>query len=113
VGIEKRIFKRLEIKINVRYQMMKDDQLGQEHFSIATNLSAGGLSLLTQQKFEKSSVLRISIELPDSKDPIECTSRIVRFDKSKDGSCFEAGVYFLDLSSKDRLKLEKFISMEQ
>jgi len=112
VGIDKRIFKRLEIKINVRYRMMTGNQLGQEYLSIATNLSAGGLSLLTNQKFEKNSILRLSIELPDSKDPIECLSRIVRFNKSKDGSCYEAGVYFLDLSGKDRLKLEHFISKE-
>ncbi len=108
----KRIFKRLEIKINVRYRMMVDNQLSQEYLSIAKNLSAGGLSLLTNQKFEKNSILRLSIELPDSKDPVECLSRIVRIDKSQDGSCYDAAICFLDLSGKDRLKLEHFISKE-
>lgn len=89
---------------------MKENQLSEEFFSIARNLSGGGISLVTPQKIENKTILQLMIELPDFRDPIQCLSRVVRVSQSLEDGHYETGVCFLDVTGKDRQRLEAFVT---
>lgn len=115
---EKRAFIRLDVQVELRYRAIhsqaeltkKGAGAALEKFSLTKNLSAGGLLFLANEALPPGTIVELKIELPDSKTPIECLSRVVRVTEVEKG--YDVAVCFLDLSGVDRAKLDKFVHEE-
>jgi hypothetical protein len=53
--------------------------------------------------------VELKIELPTEEKPIECLARIVREEEVEADKTYDVAACFLDLTSADRSRLEKFI----
>jgi type II secretion system protein E len=115
---EKRIYKRLDIKVNVRHQVIQSgEQLAKkgvplESFTVTKNLSAGGLVFASESSVPLGSIVELKIELPDTAAPVECLTRVMRVEETEPGKAYDVAVCFLDLSGADRKKLDQFVSEE-
>ncbi len=119
---DRRIFIRLDQTVNVRYRVIKTPPDIQEmfkkvstaqKFTVTKNISAGGLVFVSKEKLPMGAILDLQIELPDSKEPIQCLGKIVREETKDEESIYEAAVCFLDLSSSLRSRFERFIDKEK
>lgn len=113
-----RQFMRLSQEVTILYKVVKtpsqdhEERIPREQQSYTLNISAGGLLFVSRGKIPVGSILELKIELPEEPNPVECLARIVRQDESEKGRVFETAVYFLDLSSQDRTRLERFVEKE-
>lgn len=116
-GMEKRIFLRLNMKVNIRYRRITSldsakQGISPEQLSTTKNLSAGGLLFVASEAIPLGSILELKIELPDGKPSIECLSRVVRVSEIEAEKRYDTGVCFLDLGGADRARLNKFVEEE-
>ena len=120
-GTERRIFSRLEADVTVYYRVVKSPGIASkavsktdvpEEFSYTKNISAGGLFFLAKDSMEAGSILELRFQLP-TKEETECLARVIRQEEVESGKVYETGVCFLDLSSRQRQQLEKFIQKEK
>ncbi len=77
------------------------------------NLSAGGISLLTETPLFSEDLLDLKIQLQENTEPIECIGKVLRVtpdsrESEGSGPSYKAAVLFLAIHSSDRLKLEQF-----
>lgn len=116
---EKRAYIRLDIKVNIRYRIVKSaEELSKrgftpENFSVTKNLSAGGLVFVAGESIPIGSIVELKIEIPTEKKPIECLARVVRVDELQENKSYDIAVCFLDLSGQDRAKLDEFVQEEK
>jgi len=81
-GRDKRVFERIDKRLNVRYNVyiLKEQLIEggptKERFSVTKNLSAGGLLFVSSFPLPVGSVLELKIELPDAEPPVQCLSRV-------------------------------------
>lgn len=113
---EKRLFQRLESKINLRHKLVKSYEgvlqpQEAEHLSATEDISAGGLLLVVQEQFPIGSILELKIELPNGERPLVCLAKVVRIEARQD-KAFNAAVCFLDLSGSERARLERYVIAE-
>lgn len=114
---EKRNFIRLSMEAVVRYRVLQGAELSKwsgkiENFGVVKNLSAGGLLFMAKEQIKLGSILELTIELPHTKEAIQCLSRTVRVTLTETDNEFDVSVCFLDLSGADRAKLDQFVSEE-
>lgn len=115
-GSDKRIFERLDRKLNVRFTIyiLKEELLESsphlERFSVTKNVSAGGLLFVSNISLPVGSILEMKLELPDAEPPMQCMARIVRTIEVEPDKSYNIGVYFLDIKSADRSRIKKYIS---
>ena len=57
------------------------------------------------------SILEVKLELPDAEPPMQCLARIVRTEEKEQDKVFEIAVFFLDITSGNRARIKKFISV--
>ena len=117
--VEKRLYARLNMKVNIRYRVIQSDvelakkNLSPDQLSVTKNISAGGLLFTTPESITPGTIVELKIELPDTSQPIECLSRVVRAEEVREEKDYEIAVCFLDLSGLDRSKLVKFVEEEK
>jgi len=106
----------LEKKVNVRYKAFKSleevekSPYKPKEFSTTKNISAGGLLFISDKGVGVGSIIELTIDLPE--DPaINCLARVVRVEETA-VSTFEIAVCFLDISSEERVVLNKFVQQE-
>ncbi len=114
---DKRLFLRLNVKVNIRYRLIKSQEavkknINAEQLSIAKNISAGGLLFVASEAVPLGAILELKIELPDGKQPVECLSRVVRVSELESEKKYDTAVCFLDLAGADRTRLNKFVEEE-
>ena len=118
---DRRLFMRMDLDVTVYYRVvklpeaplkmsLKQDELAE--CSYTKNISAGGLSFFTGESVEVGSVVELRIQIPD-KESIECLARVIRDEEIELREVYEVAVCFLDLSSKQRQLLEKFVQKEK
>ena len=73
------------------------------------NVSAGGVSLVSQERVPVGSHLKIDLHVPPLNRSLSTNTVVVRCLPRKDGR-FDLGLRFLDLSEKDRADLDQAIS---
>lgn len=115
---DKRVYQRLDNKVNVSYkvfetehELIKRGHIAEE-LSATKNISAGGVLFSIKEKLVIGLILELKMELPGLDDPIECLAKIVRVDMVKEGNEYDIGVCFLDLTSAQRTRLDKFVKQE-
>ncbi len=114
---DRRVFERLDAQVNIRYKIVKSSALNKEthkkqaEFTVAKNISAGGLRFVTKESLPLGTILELKIELPEDKH-IECLARVVREEEIENERLYEMAVCFLDLSASNRTRLDKFVIKE-
>lgn len=115
--VERRAFMRLNLEVDIQYKVLTSSESSKLNFrperhTQSRNLSAGGLVFAATEQLKISSVLELKIELPRSKEPINCHARTVRVTETEEEGSYEIAVCFLDLSGSDRAKLAEFVKEE-
>jgi hypothetical protein len=117
---DRRVFMRLDASVTVCYRIVKTPALEEaspkgmpDECTVTKNISAGGLAFFIEESIPVASILELRIELPDHKEPIDCLARILRLQAIEGTGLFEAGVCFLDLSSRDRQLIDRFVDKER
>ncbi|MFH0918333.1 MAG: ATPase, T2SS/T4P/T4SS family [Candidatus Omnitrophota bacterium] len=114
----KRVYRRLDNKINVRYKVFETEnelikrQDSAEELAATKNISAGGLLFVAQDKLATGAILEIKIQLPNSQELIECLARVVRVEELKEYQEYDVAVCFLDLTGAERIRLDKYVGAE-
>ncbi|MDP3042448.1 MAG: ATPase, T2SS/T4P/T4SS family [Candidatus Omnitrophota bacterium] len=117
-GSEKRVYRRLNIKVNVRYKVfeMENELIKRkntaEELSAAKSISAGGLLFIAQDKLTVGLILELKIQLPNSEALIECLARVVRVEELIEQKEYDIAICFLDLTGADRTRLDKFVGQK-
>jgi type II secretory ATPase GspE/PulE/Tfp pilus assembly ATPase PilB-like protein len=110
----KRVYRRLDKQVIVRYKVFEiENELIKrkdvaEEVSSTKNISAGGLLFLASDKLVVGSILELKIQLPNSEELIECLARVVRVEELEERKEYDIAVCFLDLTSAERIRLDKF-----
>ena len=116
--IDRRIYKRLSNKVNLHYNIFNpaNTQLKKgfmpEQLSVTKNISAGGILFISQEAFLPGELIELKIELPDGQEAVECLSRVVRAEEEGTGGNFTIAVCFLDITSAQRSRLDKYVEEE-
>ncbi|HOW42502.1 MAG TPA: ATPase, T2SS/T4P/T4SS family [Candidatus Omnitrophota bacterium] len=111
----KRIYKRLQSRVNVRYVIFKtpDDftrrGLNAETLSATKNIGAGGLLFMAKERLTVGDILEMKIELPNGQGPVDCLSRVVRVEEMEGQDVYDIAVCFLDLTGGQRNRLEHYV----
>jgi len=116
---ERRAYSRLDSKINLRYKVFKskEDLLKKgftpEQLSVTKNISAAGLVFYSGEPLPIGSILELTIELPGAEETVECLARVVRIEEVKEETSYNVAVCFLDITSAQRVRLNRYIETEQ
>jgi len=116
---EQRIYKRLNTTINIRFRVVKPQDVlsrrgsGPEQFSVTKDISAGGLLFLADEPLHMGDILETVIELPDGKAPVECLARVVRQEEMRAGKKYDVAVCFLDITGSQKSRLDNFVQVEE
>lgn len=113
----KRAYSRLNGRINLRYKAYKSKEelrtgFVPEQLSVTKNISAGGILFASDEAFAVGTVLELKIELPDSKEAVECLARMIRIEEIEAGKSYNIAANFLDMTSAQRVRLNKYIEGE-
>jgi len=112
---DSRIYPRRDLRLNLRFRVIKStidllkNELNIEQFSVTKNISCGGLLFVFNQAIPVSSILEIKLEIPGDPQPIECLARVTRIEETEENKVYEVAACFLDLTSQQRARLEKFL----
>lgn len=108
---ERRIYKRSEQGLRIRYNVFKSQEevlkkkSVPEESSITRDFSAGGLVFISDRPLSLGSILELKIDVPNEKT-IECLSRVVRIEEIE--KAYSIAVCFLDIASAQRAMLEGY-----
>lgn len=114
----KRFFPRLKGRLNLKYRVIKSPQKrgaesgSSEQLSVLEDISAGGTLFLASQPLLLGTILEVHLELLDSDESVKCLSRIVRVEEIEEGKTYKIATCFLDLSSRDRARLSRYVKGE-
>ncbi|MFA5157326.1 MAG: ATPase, T2SS/T4P/T4SS family [Candidatus Omnitrophota bacterium] len=114
---DKRVYSRLNNKVNLRYSVIKSEEelvkkgYAAEQFSVTKNISAGGLVFVTNDPLPVGSIIELKIELPNRQEPVQCLSRVVRIEET--GGKYNIAVCFLDVTGSQRSLLDKYVEEEK
>jgi len=115
---ERRSYPRLKNKVNIRYRVFKTEKeliergFKPENLTVTKNISASGLLFVTNEALSVGVILELKIELPDGEEPIECLARVVRVEENIEEENYNIAVCFLDITSAQRIRLNKYVEME-
>jgi type II secretory ATPase GspE/PulE/Tfp pilus assembly ATPase PilB-like protein len=113
-----RVYDRLDKKVNIRFKTFntKDMLLKRgftpEQLSVTKNISAGGLLFVSSDPVTVGAILELKIELADSNEPVECLVKVVRVQDIEEDRNYEVAGHFLDITSADRARLNKYVESE-
>jgi len=109
---DRRVYMRLDAKVNVRYRLFRSEEevsqkgFNPEYLTVTRNISAGGLLFIANEPLSLGSILEMNIELPGQR-PVECLAKVVRVSQGE--NFYEIGVCLLDITSADRARLDKYV----
>ncbi len=95
---------RVRVVFNVTGELNRRRVLGK-----ATNLSATGLLLLSDETIPLGSLLDLQFAVPRTDYQVKVKGKVVRVGWNADGTC-EAGIHFIDLSQTDQQQILDFTS---
>lgn len=116
---EKRTYRRLDKQAILHYKVFRSQEelLRQgyrlEQLNVTKNISAGGLLFTSAEAIAIGSILELKIELPEGGEPIECLSKAVRIEEREQNKNYDIAVCFLDVTSAQRARLDKYIETKK
>ena len=117
---DQRIYPRVLEKLNIRFQFMKKDPNdsnfliadGVEHSSHTRDISAGGVTFGCGYVVPLGTILNVKIQLNEGERSIDCLARVCRVEEDAASGMFNIAVYYLDISSADRVKINQFAKLK-
>ena len=115
---ERRAFMRLDYdRVTVSYRIIKSPRHTEastaiEERSLTKNISAGGVLFYANETLGTGTILELRFQLPNDDEAVECLARVVREEKAENDLIYEVACCFLDLTVRDRARLEKFVEKE-
>ncbi len=116
---DSRIYARVRDKINVRYKVFHDEiadphilsvkEEAMEHKTVTKDISAGGLLLAAGHTIIIGTILDLKIQLEGQAGTVECLARVCRSEEDDLSNIFNVAVYYLDITSADRAKIDDFV----
>ncbi len=114
---ESRIYPRINEKIEIRYSLLHVDPAdpnllkpeNMEHTAFTHDISAGGLAFAASSRLAVGDILGLKIHLEKNERSISCLAKVCRGEEDHDVPKFNIMVYYLDITSADRAKLNYFI----
>jgi c-di-GMP-binding flagellar brake protein YcgR len=106
---DRRKFARLDLALTVSYRVA--DQLGgdKEQDVVSSDISLGGLRLMTPGPLEHGTKLEIEIFLPtDEKDPIKADGEVVWQSKIS-ATSYETGIVIRGIKDTDKRRFMEFV----
>lgn len=108
IGLEKRRFKRILYKADIKFLLAKDKTEQMQ----AVDLSRGGLCFVSKRLLKTDSEVEISMELPKSKKTIHTMARVAwikRMERATKEAVnkYQIGLEFVSMKDKDRKLLSK------
>jgi len=117
--IQRRHFFRLNISLPVRYRehnpIQKEDVKQQKYAETTTiDVSGGGISIITDEKFEFDKAVECQLLLPDNKE-IPFIGKVVRSEKLYDVNPdkYKTAIKFSAMENKNKESLIKYLHNEQ
>ncbi len=116
---EGRTYPRLSVETGVRFTILRPDEDdsermtsdGVEHASVTRDLSAGGLRFICGYALPMGTILDLRVRLPDGGPAVACLGRICRVEENARSGVYDLAVYFLDISSADRARVDRFVRL--
>ncbi|MDP3919458.1 MAG: CBS domain-containing protein [Candidatus Omnitrophota bacterium] len=113
-GKDQRLFHRMPVKMDVAYRIADTSgrPLGENKGQIAhsVNVSAGGMLLATREELPRHTLLELAFDL-SRKETIKRLARVVRCRSSIERGVYHAGIMFLAMSTEERIRIEKYLSI--
>ena len=81
---------------------------GIEHTSVTKDISAGGLRFVSGYPLALGTILDLKIHLDKSERSIDCLAKICRVEDDSPSAMHNLVVYYLDITSADRVKIDSF-----
>lgn len=107
---ERRKFIRLSIDVQINYTVLSQTD---QHRSKTKNIGEGGICLVTDGPLNSGTLLKLDIILPEDPPAIQTVGKIVwvkPFSLADERRPrYEAGVEFVNISEKDRLRIGKYV----
>jgi len=111
-----RTYTRVEARVGIRYLVVEQDDgdmthlttNGLEHSSITKDVSAGGVRFVTGYTLPLGTILEVKIQLEKGEKSIDCLAKICRIEEDAVSAMFNLAVYFLDISSADRVRIDNY-----
>lgn len=105
---EKRVYQRHNVRIDFRYQIIKDGLASSDAKDAHTNdLSVSGLSFISNSEMSTGTVLRIELLVPEQPDALLIAGKIARIEQLLNKKRYLIGVAFSDLNETDKQVLLK------
>ncbi len=120
---DRRKYERIKVSVSFAYRVVEpegkeappENQKEQGYLGAQTeNISAGGLSFLTQKTFKPGTLIDLKLELPNTQTPIQCLGRVLRVSRTLDSLGpegkfqYRVAVPFIAINSLDRSQIESF-----
>jgi len=108
-GQERRKFARLDLALSISYSVVGSKEIPEDpREALSSDVSIGGLRLMTPNKLENGTRLEVAIELPEEDEPLKADAEVVWQIKISDAS-FETGVLIKGMSVNDRSRFMSFV----
>ena len=111
-GMEKRRYIRVPSHFPVRYYSVEDpDAASKPHESMSDNISVGGMMFFSEKRFALEEMLRLEfkIECFGKTIALSVFGRVVWADEIEQGSLYNTGVEFQNLSQQQKDDLGSFV----
>jgi uncharacterized protein (TIGR02266 family) len=111
-GSEKRVFPRLSLNVDIDYRPV-NDSCDMPIKSYSRNISAGGLCILTLEKYNPGTCLSLSFNMPGEVEPINTTGMVMwikefNIGDLKSNTAYDVGVEFVNLNEDDMRKISQY-----
>ncbi len=112
-----RAYDRAEEKVSIRYSIVRQDPKNPlklfydqvEHASVTRDISAGGLRFVSGYTLPVGAIVDLRIQLPGAEKRVNCLARVCRVEDDNLSAMFNIVVYYLDISSADRVHINHFV----
>lgn len=109
VHFERRRFKRISGTYVVSYAPIKGEEIKFD-VSQTRNLSEGGLLFIADRKFEKETILKIKLRLPEFSDYVIVKAKVVGSGQIAKGFMHEIRVQFVEIDQKVKDAIKRLVN---
>jgi c-di-GMP-binding flagellar brake protein YcgR len=108
---ERRQYKRIKKNFVARFSLknVKEYVDRQQDWQMVTtqNLSAGGVLFNYDKDIPEGSIIDMLINFPQIKNPVNCTAKVLRIDKTSPSSLLRIAANFIEISHEDQQQINR------
>ncbi len=119
---ESRVYARVTCSVPIRYKIFQDVKDEHEntifktdnfeHSTVTKDINAGGLLFVSHHSLSLGSILELKIQLEEKKTSVDCLAKVCRIEEDDRTNLFNIAVYYLDITSADRVKVSDFVKLK-